>query len=47
MAWDKVKEMGVATRKGDWKEILSLLGKGVLFILRKLKDARIVLLVLL
>lgn len=38
-AWDKVKEMGVAISKGDWTEILSLLGKGVLFILRKLKDA--------
>ena len=36
-AWDKVKEMGLQS-EGDWKEILSLLGKGVLFILRKLKD---------
>ena len=38
-SWDGLKKMGVAISKGDWSEILSLLGRGVLFILRKLKDA--------
>lgn len=38
-SWDGLKKMGVAISKGDWGEIMSLLGRGVLFILRKLKDA--------
>ena len=38
-SWDGLKKMGIAISKGDWGEIMSLLGRGVLFILRKLKDA--------
>lgn len=38
-SWDGIKKMGVAISKGDWSEILSLLGKGVLYVLRKLKQA--------
>jgi len=38
-SWDGLKKMGIAISKGDWGEIMSLLGRGVLFVLRKLKDA--------
>lgn len=38
-SWEGVKKIGIAISKGDWSEILSLLGKGVLWILRKLKSA--------
>lgn len=38
-SWEGIKEMGVAISQGDWSEILSLLKKGTLFILRKLKEA--------
>ena len=38
-SWEGIKKMGVAISKGAWSEILSLLGKGVLYILRKLKEA--------
>lgn len=37
--FNKLKQLGVAISSGEWKEILNLLGKGVLWILRKLKDA--------
>jgi len=38
-SWEGIKKMGIAISKGDWSEILSLLGKGVLYVLRKLKEA--------
>ena len=38
-SWEGLKKFGVSVSKGDWSEIVSLLGKGVLFILRKLKEA--------
>ena len=38
-SWEGLKNFGISVSKGDWSEIVSLLGKGVLFILRKLKDA--------
>ena len=38
-SWEGLKNFGVSISKGDWSEIVSLLGKGVVFILRKLKDA--------
>lgn len=38
-SWEGLKKFGVAISKGDWKEILTLLAKGVKFLLRKLKDA--------
>lgn len=34
-----IKKLGVEIGKGEWSEILSLLSKGVLWILRKLKSA--------
>jgi len=37
--WNGIKSMGIAISKGDWSEILRLLGRGVLWILRKLKSA--------
>ena len=37
--WEGLKKLGVAISKGEWSEIMSLLGKGVIWILRKLKDA--------
>lgn len=38
-SWDGLKKFDISISKGDWSEIVTLLGKGVLFILRKLKDA--------
>lgn len=38
-SWEGIKKLGVAISEGDWKELLTLLAKGVKFILRKLKDA--------
>jgi hypothetical protein len=38
-SWDGLKKLGVAINKGEWSEILDLLKRGTLFILRKLKDA--------
>lgn len=38
-SWEGLKKVGVAISKGDWGEIMSLLGRGVLYLLRKLKDA--------
>jgi len=37
--FNKLKEIGIAISKGEWREILNLLGKGVVWVLRKLKDA--------
>lgn len=37
--WEGLKEFGIAISKGDWSQILSLLGKGIKWILRKLKSA--------
>lgn len=37
--WEGLKEFGVAISKGEWSEILSLMAKGVRWVLRKLKDA--------
>lgn len=38
-SWDGLKKFGISISKGEWSEILTLLGKGVLYIVRKLKDA--------
>lgn len=38
-SWEGVKDMGVAISKGDWEEIWSLIGKGIVYVLRKLKQA--------
>ena len=38
-SWEGIKSLGIAISKGDWSEILKLLGRGVLWILRKLKSA--------
>jgi hypothetical protein len=37
--WEGLTKMGVAISKGEWSEIFNLLKSGVLFVLRKLKDA--------
>lgn len=38
-SYDGAKKLGVAISSGEWSEILGLLQKGVLYALRKLKDA--------
>jgi hypothetical protein len=38
-SWSGLKEFGVAISQGEWTEILSMLAKGVRFVLRKLKAA--------
>lgn len=38
-SWEGAKKFGVAVSQGKWAEILNLLGKGAVFILRSLKDA--------
>lgn len=38
-SYEGLKKFGVAISKGEWKEILSLLAKGTLYVLRKLKSA--------
>lgn len=38
-SWVGLKKFGVAISKGEWTQILTLLSKGVRFVLRKLKDA--------
>lgn len=37
--WEGLKEFGVAISKGEWSQILTLLSKGVKWILRRLKEA--------
>jgi len=36
---DGLKKMGIAISQADWQNIWGLLGKGVLYVIRKLKDA--------
>jgi len=38
-SWEGVKKFGIAISEGEWGEIISLLAKGVRYVLRKLKDA--------
>lgn len=38
-SFEGIKKLGVSIGKGEWSEIINLLGKGILFVLRKLKDA--------
>jgi hypothetical protein len=38
-SWEGLKKLGIAISQGDWSEIMSLLGRGVLWVLRKLKNA--------
>ena len=38
-SYEGLKKLGVAVSQGEWSNIVNLLSKGVLFILRKLKDA--------
>jgi hypothetical protein len=37
--WEGLKEFGVVISKGEWKEILVSLAKGVRWVFRKLKEA--------
>lgn len=37
--WEGIKALGIAISKGDWSEILKLIGMGALWVLRKLKSA--------
>ena len=37
--WEGLKQFGIAISKGEWSQILTLLAKGVKWVLRKLKDA--------
>ena len=36
--WEGLKKAGIAISQGDWKQILSLLGKGMVFLARKLRS---------
>jgi hypothetical protein len=38
-SWEGIKEFGVAISKGDWNEIVSLMGRGVKWLARKLRQA--------
>lgn len=38
-SWQGMKQMGVAVSQGEWNEVVKMLGKGVLYIVRKLKEA--------
>lgn len=38
-AWDKIKKFGIAISELDFKKVLSMIGRGVLWVLRKFKDA--------
>ena len=38
-SWEGIKEFGVAISKGDWNEIVNLLGRGVKWLARKLRQA--------
>lgn len=38
-AWNNIKKFGVAISELDFKKVLSMIGKGVLWVLRKFKDA--------
>jgi hypothetical protein len=38
-SYEGLKKLGVSISEGDWSNIVNLLSKGILFILRKLKDA--------
>ena len=38
-AWTNVKKLGLAISEFDFKKVLSMIGKGVLWVLRKFKDA--------
>lgn len=36
--WEGIKKAGIAISNGDWKQILNLLGSGMLFLARKLRS---------
>lgn len=38
-SWDKAKKFGLAISQGDWTKVLSMIGRGVLWVLRKFKAA--------
>lgn len=38
-SWEGIKKFGVAISKGDWDEIVSLLGQGIKWLARKLRQA--------
>lgn len=38
-SWEGIKKLGVSISQGEWSEIINLLSKGTIYILRKLKDA--------
>ena len=38
-AWNNIKKFGIAISELDFKKVLSMIGKGVLWVLRKFKDA--------
>lgn len=38
-SWEKAKKFGLAISQGDWSKVLSMIGKGALWVLRKFKAA--------
>jgi len=36
-SWEGIKKMGIAISKGDWDELMNLIGKGALYVARKLR----------
>lgn len=38
-SWEGIKKAGVAISKGDWEELMNLIGKGALYVARKLRAA--------
>lgn len=38
-SWEGAKKLGVTVSKGEWAEVLNLLKKGVIYVIRKLRDA--------
>jgi hypothetical protein len=38
-SWEGIKQAGIAISKGDWDELMNLIGKGALYVARKLRAA--------
>jgi hypothetical protein len=38
-SWEGLKKAGIAISKGDWSELMNLIGKGALYVARKLRAA--------
>jgi len=41
-SWEGLKKAGVAISKGEWEELMNLIGKGALYVARKLRAAIVV-----